>query len=666
MGSKTDNQSPGNDLCPKQLFQAIEQSSDPVVLTDTSAIIIYVNSAFVRTTGYQREEAIGKTPAILKSGLTHDSLYRSMWETIARGNEWSGEFINKKKNGEIYEEHTKIAPIRNEEGTITHYMATRETITDLKRACRQAEIANETKNKFLANMSHEIRSPIKLISAMAEQLFESKLEPGQFRFLSSIQNAADHLLLLINDILDYSSIESEILNLDKQPLDLAKLFDQLHDTLDFSAAKKGLLFNCILEGDTELLPICDRQRLHQVLTNLVGNSIKFTDNGKVEIKAVICGLTEDSCSVSFSVRDTGIGITPDQQQTLLDGFSRVDTSTTSQYGGTGLGLAISRKLIQLMGGGDLQVKSSPGLGSLFSFTLNLPTEPLTEESPQPQPPTGTAAHHPLNILLVEDNEGNQELAKLILEQDNHKVTIAENGLEALETLSRSYFEVVLMDIQMPVMDGLQTTSLIRDFETSQRACLSEAPDLEDGLRSNLYRRHTHIIAMTAHAMAGDREQCMAAGTDDYIAKPYNKKQIRATLACFSNRSTPDEPESPPVQETIPASLVSTENVLEHLKKKFDIRAQKADTILDTFIRAMSGNLTDLSGAVKDNDSEMINAQAHKIKGSLSTLGLHDQAELAQKLEHSDQTAEKDWVEELLGRLSSELKPLLNSLTTNLS
>lgn len=361
----------------KQLSLAVEQSPNSVVITDISGTIQYVNSAFTHTTGYTFDEAIGKNPAILKSGKTPEAVYKQMWETITSGKEWSGQFVNKKKNDELYEEHVVIAPIRNEDGEITNYIATKENITELKDARRQADLANRTKSEFLANMSHEIRTPMNLILGMTELLLDTKLQAEQHKFLNRIQNAANNLLSLINDILDYSKIESGKLVFEQRVIVPERLFSDLEGTLTLAAEQKGLGLHFIIENESDCHPLGDQLRLHQVLMNLTGNAIKFTEQGKVEVKVILRDFDQKQCTALFTVKDTGIGIKAAKQKHIFDSFSQANSSITREYGGTGLGLAISSRLVELMGG-TIKLSSTPGLGSIFSFSLTFPKGEWTE------------------------------------------------------------------------------------------------------------------------------------------------------------------------------------------------------------------------------------------------------------------------------------------------
>lgn len=645
----------------KQLSLAVEQSSNSVVITDTSGAIQYVNPAFTHITGYTFDEAIGQNPSILKSGKTSAAVFESMWKTITSGEEWSGQFINKKKNGEFYEEHVTIAPIRNEQNEITNFIATKENISMLKEAHRQADLANQAKGEFLANMSHEIRTPMNLIFGMTELLLDTELQVEQKDFLGRIQSAATNLLGLINDILDYSKIESGKLVFEKRVIAMEQLFSDLEGALSLVAGQKGLDLRLCVENVSGCSPIGDRLRVHQVLMNLVANAIKFTDKGKVEAKVTIKESDKNYCIAQFTVKDTGIGITAKKQEYIFDSFSQANSSVTREYGGSGLGLSISSKLVDLMGG-EIKLSSAPGLGSIFSFTLRFPKgereEPVTKSEV-----TASTPNIVLSVLLVEDNVANQELARLILQKDKHNVTISENGLDALHKLTEKHFDVILMDVQMPVMDGLTATAIIRKFETNAKDPLPEHPLLQTQLYSALSGQHIAIIAMTANAMTGDREKCMAAGTDNYLTKPYSTIQLREALAEVQNSLDLDlcadfsVEEQPEIKNT---TIVSRETALTHLQENFSITESGTLAILDTFVQSISRVIPDLSQALQEKDAVDIAKHAHQLKGSLLNLGMSHQAMLVQKLEDYALENQLQDCHVVLEELQDGLKELLSS------
>ncbi len=393
-----------------------------------------------------------------------------------------------------------------------------ERSAQLKAARAHAEAANEAKSQFLANMSHEIRTPMNAVVGLAEHLLASDPDPGRQQSLELLNNSAEALLRIIDDILDFSKIEAGKLIVHLEPCDLGMIVDGVRRLFEPLARSKGLTLVCDLAADVPRAILSDSVRLRQILINLISNSLKFTAEGSVELRVTSHGGGgAPGSSLRFVVTDTGQGIPSSQLANLYEPFTQGDSSLTRKHGGTGLGLPISKRLVELLGG-EISVRSSPGRGTTFCFILPFRAAPSGEgriepptavPAPVPEPALPTVFGAARTVLVVEDNPINRlvilkQLASLGLE------TVAvEDGFKALELLSERPVDLVLMDCQMPGLDGYQTTADIRRREGD--------------------RRHTPIIAMTAHAMAGDREKCLAAGMDDYIAKPIRLQSLAETL-----------------------------------------------------------------------------------------------------------------------------------------
>ena len=653
----------------RKLSLAIEQSPESIAITKLDGEIEYVNDAFVQIAGYSRDELIGKNPRVLQSGQTPPETYAAMWAALTQGQPWKGEFINRRKDGTEYVEYAVITPLRQPDGSISHYVAVKDDITEKKRlgieldnhrhhledlvaertaalndtlfalesigtaifraevksgkliyanryACellgyspeqildlsvpdldvhitvdtypdvaanirtnrfvrfetdqrhrdghtipvemtvyshegqggapdyftgfgvditqrRQsaeslqqakdaAEAANIAKSAFLANMSHEIRTPMNAIIGLTHLMQRAGATPEQADRLTKIDNASQHLLSIINDILDLSKIEAGRLRLEDSDFNLSAVLNNVASVISPAAQEKGLA----IEIDRDAVPDWlrgDAVRLRQALLNFAGNAVKFTDKGRVMLSALLLKDDDEGFLVRFAVADTGIGITPEARQRLFQAFEQADITTTRKYGGTGLGLAITRQLAQLMGG-EAGVDSTPGVGSTFWFTARLQrghgAMAFDTVKPVVDAETQLRRQSPGKwLLLAEDIPINREVALELLHGVGLAVDTAEDGRQALAKAAARDYDLILMDMQMPVMDGLDATRAIRQL-----------PGWET----------RPILAMTANAYDEDRQACKDAGVDDFLSKPIDPNQLYAVLLKWLPPGTADQ------------------------------------------------------------------------------------------------------------------------------
>lgn len=661
----------------RKLSLAIEQSPESIIITNADAIIEYVNDAFLQKTEYSREEVIGRNPRLLHSGKTPPETYVAMWTTLGRGQPWKGEFHNRRKNGSEYIEFAIITPLRQADGSITHYVAVKEDITEKKRlgleldahrhhleelvesrtqdlvaARQQAEAAVTAKSNFLANMSHEIRTPLNAIIGFTHLMRYDGVTPEQAARLDKIDSAGQHLLSVINDILDLSKIDAGKMRLILGDFAFDTVINNVVSMIQHKIEEKHLTI--AIERD-ELPPVLvgDATRLAQALINYLANAVKFTEQGRITLRVLKAEEDETGLLLRFEVTDTGIGIAAEKLAGLFASFEQVDTTTSRRYGGTGLGLVITRRLAHLMGG-DAGALSVLGQGSTFWFTARLGKSHLSLDSltHQATPLKEWAAQKSTllgrRILLAEDNPINQEVAKELLTAFGLQVELANDGIEAVAKVQAGGYELVLMDMQIPNMNGLEATRALR----AQGARLP-------------------IVAMTANAFDEDRLACAEAGMNDFITKPVDPQALFATLLKWLSPHAAGA--AVPPAPTVTGAMTDEAAWRRRLAAIPGLDAARGLEMLHgkvaTYIRLLrlfadshADNPRNIAEWLAAGDLPQVQQLAHTLKGSAGNLGATRVSVAAGALQVAIRTdAGRDEIERLTGDLTTELMPLIEGI-----
>lgn len=495
-----------------KLALVAEYTTNSIILTDAAGIVEWVNGTFLRQTGYEAADILGNDVTMLWGPNTGEGVRTAFTETLQKGTSLKTEMLRYGKNGFSYWVQSETCPIRSDGGEVTHFLLVENEITDFKlyesaliKAREAAESAAHAKSEFLAMMSHEIRTPLNAVLGFAGLLEETKLDPRQREYLKTVRSSGSSLLHLLDDILDFSRMEAGTLSLGSQVFDPQQAALEVLHLYEGTAEEKGIRLRIQFASKMPPYVEMDGRRLRQILVNLVGNAVKFTSAGEVFLEVRARAYPGEEVTLTFLVRDTGIGIPPEQIDDIFHPFKQLDSSPARRFGGTGLGLAIARRLAHLMGG-RIEVSSRINDGS--SFLLTVPAKTSFGELAE-EPEIRSPVARPLKILVAEDNLVNRKLIHHMLQKLGHEANLVMDGVECVSAAMSREYDMILMDVQMPNMDGLEACQRLR----------------EAGIE-------TPIVAVTAHAMPEDNDRCLAVGMNDYLAKPLAPDALQKVIQRF--------------------------------------------------------------------------------------------------------------------------------------
>lgn len=593
----------------------VEDGSDIIFIVDFDGNIRYHNSAVRVSLGYRSRTLVGKNffdfihPDTVAGVRAQFKL--SLRRAYTRQVEF--QFLCKDKTYRFLE--FNAINLKFKENVPGLILDCRD-ITERKRDAEELVRLGKAKEQFLANISHEIRTPINGIAGMATLLSQSQTPDEQEMYLSAIRNSAENLKVIINDLLDLSAIESGKLKFEKIPFNLHDLLPTLLNTFTYQAREKKLELTCTVDKELNTLLLGDPVRLNQILINLISNAMKFTHSGSIHVTCSRERVQKNTTWIKVEVADTGVGIPQEKLNTIFESFSQADASVTRKYGGTGLGLTIAKQLVELQNG-SITVVSEENVGSKFTVRIPYarPLGNLRRKSGADEKKVAAIGPHALDVLLVEDNDINRLYAKSVLKNWNCRTETAENGLVAIEKLKVSSFDVILMDVQMPVMDGYDTTKAIRMMPEP----LKSIP----------------IIALTANATHADVERCLAAGMNDYLPKPFAPDDLYRKL--FEELKIKPSPVRKTWKQPAPPANGRKFYNLDYLKRVSGNNEEFIREMIQTFVTSLPQTTDGMTEAVAKGDWDALSRIAHQVKPSFTLMGLDQLREKASLIEEQSKT-----------------------------
>lgn len=643
---------------------AVEQSPASIVITDVEGRIQYVNAKFTQISGYSFAEVQGKNPRLLKSGEMSAEAYRQLWQTISAGRPWRGEFHNRRKNGELYWESVSISPVLDQAGAITHYVAVKEDITarkdaedrlrevnrELEMAKAKAELAIVAKSEFLAKMSREIRVPMNCVLGMLQLLLETSLTQEQRHFAETAHVNGQATLTLLNSVLD-SKIEARKLELQKVSFELRRLLGELAGMHTLRAQARGLELECVVAPEVPSKFEGDPERLRQALSTIVDAALEYALYGRVSIRVETLGESAGQSRLRFAVRGPGIRIPADKAGQLRGHLAQLDSPAARA--GDGPDLTLCKQLVVMMGG-ELGLDSPPGEAAMFWFTVRLNKPP---GAAPPAPPKETPAAPArldftrYRVLVADDNYTNQLVFSGLLKRIGVQVTTVSNGREAVQAAEGQAFDLVLMDLQMPELDGFGAAEVIRNPAS---AC-----------RNHL----VPIVAVTAHGSVGYREQCVQCGMNDFLTKPFTAESLQSVLEKWlktNGESAPPSPETSQPQAEPPKPAVEAAGVV--FDHSMFLQRMMGDERLATnvargFLMDMPQQMAQLRKLAAARDAEGTSQQAHRIKGAAGNVNGERLRALAAMFEVAAKAGDLDAILPRLNECDQEYAQLVGAIET---